>query len=73
MLWACCPQSCLFVQVLDIVIIAKDEEARPLNLNITYRKEAQLAIIINYLIHGKHINSLPKHWHLMDGSSNFSI
>jgi hypothetical protein len=40
MLWACRPQSCLFVQVLDIVIIAKDEEARPLNLNITNRKEA---------------------------------
>jgi hypothetical protein len=35
------PPTILFViQVLDIVVIAKDEEARPLNLNITNRKEA---------------------------------
>jgi hypothetical protein len=35
------PPTILFViQVLDIVVIAKDEEARPLNHNITNRKEA---------------------------------
>ncbi len=42
------PPTILFViQVLDIVVIAKDEEARPLNLNIISRKKAYLAIIIN--------------------------
>ncbi len=35
------PPTILFViQVNDIVVIAKHEEARPLNLNITNKKEA---------------------------------
>jgi hypothetical protein len=35
------PPTILFViQVNDIVVIAKDEEARPLNLNIINKKEA---------------------------------
>jgi hypothetical protein len=34
------PKILFLIQVLDIVVIAKDEKARPLNLNIINRKEA---------------------------------
>jgi hypothetical protein len=29
--------------------------------------------LFNSMVHGKQINSPPKHWHLMDGSSNSSV